>query len=278
MKYFLIIINIASVIFINSQQNKIQNINVNYDLIVRSKINTVTPTTLYIDNDISMFTVFSPQVKELDVKAEDQKGCETCPKTAILMPGKDNYYYYQDLDKHKQYSSYTSFQKKFNVEEDLMSFSIWVMGEKQKEILGYKCQNATIIYKEREWEVYFTNQIPVQFGPWKFSGLSGLILEAKSLDGIYNYTATKINFESVSNIFNKNSFNDYVKQNTITTWQEYYDLVNKKLYDRNKNAWSTDDETGSSMVVIEPTMEKIFDKTNEKVRAEYKAKWGSNDK
>jgi len=25
-------------------------------------------------------------------------------------------------------------------------------------------------------------------------------------------------------------------------------------------------------------MEKIFDKTNEKVRAEYKAKWGSNDK
>lgn len=37
--------------------------------------------------------------------------------------------------------------------------------------------------------VYYTTEIPVQFGPWKFSGLPGLIMAATDEENIHTFTA-----------------------------------------------------------------------------------------
>lgn len=66
----------------------------------------------------------------------------------------------------------------------------WVIGDSVKEVLGYECFEATTDFHGRHWTAWFTPEIPLLNGPWKFDGLPGLILEAESEGGEYRFVAT----------------------------------------------------------------------------------------
>lgn len=67
----------------------------------------------------------------------------------------------------------------------------WNIFEEFKEILNYKVQKAEGIFRGRTYTVWFTEQLPYPYGPWKLFGLPGVILEYS--DGDKNYgTATEI--------------------------------------------------------------------------------------
>ena len=61
--------------------------------------------------------------------------------------------------------------------DEPLSLMDWKMSFETKEILGYQCFKAECDFRGRHWTAWFTMQIPVQDGPWKFSGLPGLILQ-----------------------------------------------------------------------------------------------------
>lgn len=64
---------------------------------------------------------------------------------------------------------------------------VWTVGDSIKSILGYECVMAETDFHGRHWTAWFTPEIPVQDGPWKFRGLPGLILEAYSGNGLGFY-------------------------------------------------------------------------------------------
>ncbi len=45
-------------------------------------------------------------------------------------------------------------------------------------VLGYNCSLATTYFKGRKWSAWYTEDIPLEDGPWKLGGLPGLILMA----------------------------------------------------------------------------------------------------
>lgn len=47
-----------------------------------------------------------------------------------------------------------------------------------REVLGYQCQLATARFKGRQWSAWYTEDIPLDEGPWKLRGLPGLVLSA----------------------------------------------------------------------------------------------------
>lgn len=65
----------------------------------------------------------------------------------------------------------------------------WELGEETKIVLDYECYKATTKFRGRVWHAWFAPEIPLSLGPWKLSGLPGLILEAYDTDRQYIYEA-----------------------------------------------------------------------------------------
>ena len=73
----------------------------------------------------------------------------------------------------------------------------WVIVEDStKTILDYQCVMATTDFHGRKWTVWFTPEIPMHDGPWKFCGLPGLIMEASEPSGQHCFTVTGIETSS----------------------------------------------------------------------------------
>lgn len=68
-------------------------------------------------------------------------------------------------------------------------------------IKGYPCYKAKLQFRGSNLTAYYTMDIPVSFGPWKFDGLPGLILKISSDDDpkIY-WEAKKIIYPNKKNI------------------------------------------------------------------------------
>lgn len=52
----------------------------------------------------------------------------------------------------------------------------WQLSDETKEVCGQKCSKATCHFRGRNWVAWYAD-VPVSLGPWKFSGLPGLILQ-----------------------------------------------------------------------------------------------------
>lgn len=50
----------------------------------------------------------------------------------------------------------------------------WQITAKTKVIMGYGCQSDTTTFRGRDYEAWFTADIPLNYGPWKFMGYQGL--------------------------------------------------------------------------------------------------------
>jgi GLPGLI family protein len=63
----------------------------------------------------------------------------------------------------------------------------WNITSDTLTVLGYLCQKATTSFRGRNYEAWFTPEIPVNDGPWKLYGLPGLILKASDTDNIFSF-------------------------------------------------------------------------------------------
>ena len=66
----------------------------------------------------------------------------------------------------------------------------WQLLTDTMTILSYTCQKAVCHFKGRDYEAWFTPEIPRSEGPWKLHGLPGLILKAADSQGHYTFECT----------------------------------------------------------------------------------------
>ena len=60
---------------------------------------------------------------------------------------------------------------------ELKANLIWEISSDTQIINGLKCQKATTSFSGRNYVAWFSNEIPISDGPYKFSGLPGLIIK-----------------------------------------------------------------------------------------------------
>ena len=74
------------------------------------------------------------------------------------------------------------------VYEDELNAQQWEMHDSTKTILDYPCQMAECDFRGRQWTAWFSTNVPVSDGPWKFGGLPGLIMEVYDKGSKYHFT------------------------------------------------------------------------------------------
>lgn len=90
------------------------------------------------------------------------------------------------VTKGKIYVTVPFSNKEFKYEES--NYSDWKLTSDSKIIGNYRCQKAILKKYGRVWMAYFTKEIPLPFGPYKFNGLPGLILEIYDSKKDYIFT------------------------------------------------------------------------------------------
>ena len=145
------------------------------------------------------------------------------------------YYMLQDIKKIRVTTEYVLYG--YMYEEPLL-MPKWTMLDDTMTLVGYPCRRATAQYLGREWEVYFTTDIPLNKGPWKLWGLPGLILRAEDKDRYFLYELN--NFEKQSSptpiIYVHHKFD--TEEGAYTG--EAYKHITKKTYQQYEKTFNED--------------------------------------
>lgn len=107
----------------------------------------------------------------------------------------------------------------------------WTINNSEsKNIIGYKCFKATAKIEGRDYIAWFTKDIPLSDGPYKFKGLPGLILK---LNEVHNY----FTFEPIS--ISKIKLPIEYKKEIIITEKQYINKRNEYLNDPSQGKINT---------------------------------------
>lgn len=153
---------------------------------------------LYFNSGASVFymkslTANMPVEKEKSAPLDDDHEV----MNVSLVNNKGANVYYRDLKTRKLMCRASALNKKLKskmylFEDEGAERLDWVLREEFKNISGYYCQKATVLFRGRNYDAWFTTEIPLPYGPWKLGGLPGLILEVYDDRKEISFTAENI--------------------------------------------------------------------------------------
>lgn len=128
----------------------------------------------------------------------------------------------------------------YMVKEESPDFG-WKIADEWKEVAGYRVRKASCSFRGRDYVAWFAPEIPVSDGPWKFSGLPGLILEVHDTGNCYRFGLTGLEIkEGVLTMPDVN----YIK----TSLKKYYQTLLR--YIENPMSFNIDPSSIHSVTVI----------------------------
>jgi len=147
----------------------------------------------------------------------------------------------------------------FKYEDDISDMN-WIIKKDTMTILSYLCQKAVTTFRGRIYEAWFTNEVPINNGPWKFRGLPGLIMKVSDLQKYFVFECVGIQ---------KLKKKEPIKFYTV----KYTDISRKdlqKLYVRTHNDLAASSQMkGVTLAQRNPTTGKLEKVTHSKKKLEY---------
>lgn len=177
MRFFLSIFCICVFVPFSFAQIKYSHV-IEYTLTENLGFTSVTNEYLLMDGGHSFYFSFNKDVSNFE---------------ALLLDFDDQYVnnrlkYFPDEQKFSEVIR----RKSEYFSEDFPEPVQWNFTNDTKDILGFACAGATGTFRGRTYKVWFTNEIPFSYGPWKLNGLPGTILEAEDHDHYFHYIATRV--------------------------------------------------------------------------------------
>lgn len=155
---------------------------------------------LYLADGVSKFASAGQIMKDsllADRNKSTKKSSASLMRLRSQIPEtKFDYIVYKGIPDNKITLTQSIFKDKFKYEVDKDLFQ-WEIHPETKSYKSYKVQKATTEFAGRNYTAWFTSEIPIPDGPYKFNGLPGLIV--KIADEKDQYTFELIEVEKLKN-------------------------------------------------------------------------------
>ncbi|WP_159447663.1 GLPGLI family protein [Soonwooa buanensis] len=115
----------------------------------------------------------------------------------------------------------------------------WKIQKDTKTLANYKLQRATTNFGGRKWNAWFTTDIPISEGPYKFRGLPGLILfvEDEKQNFVYSFVRNK----NLSETYDTSKFlESHYSMNPIKVNYKTWEKLNLDFYNDPYSRMRTD--------------------------------------
>ncbi|WP_347218142.1 GLPGLI family protein [Chryseobacterium sp.] len=86
--------------------------------------------------------------------------------------------------------------------------------KKHENYKGYSTNEAYTDFGQRKWHILYTTDIPINDGPYIFSGLPGLVLKAESEDGDYIFEMIAI--KKIENTSTPETYKENIKKEKLS--------------------------------------------------------------
>ena len=81
---------------------------------------------------------------------------------------------------------YNILHTEYEYSEPLPTMNWIIIPDAIKEVCGYPCYGARVHFRGRDYTAWYCLDLPFNAGPWKFSGLPGLIMAVEESSGIFS--------------------------------------------------------------------------------------------
>lgn len=131
----------------------------------------------------SIYKSYAKMRRDSIVKSNFEKGNYTI-NFAAMPQARVNQEVYYDVDKNIK-----SFDKIVNKLYGYPAEKInWKIENEKKKIGNFNCQKAICTLNNRKFIAWFTSDIPINDGPFRFKGLPGLIVELNDLNQYFTFS------------------------------------------------------------------------------------------
>ena len=184
MKKFSILFLLFSLLF------SAQNSRVIYEYTFRpdsTKVDSLKTEWMYLDITNKGSKYYSKNTFESDsivnesIKKQMAAGMKSISVSRNQKGGEINYEVEKTYPEYKTFLTARVGNDSYKVLEDRKLD--WKISPDKKKIGEFNTQKATTNFAGRNWTAWFTNEVPVLDGPYKFSGLPGLIVEISDQTG-----------------------------------------------------------------------------------------------
>jgi GLPGLI family protein len=152
---------------------------------------------LFVGNHSTLFMGYNSAKNDTLLKVAVDKGRQgvdaqtvTDFVAASVSRTPHKYKIYKNTRKNKIIYQDFNLDGQFYYEEPMNTLQWKIVPNSEKKFLSYTVQKAVTYYGGRTWEAWFTPEIPISDGPYKFHGLPGLIVKLQDTMKHYSFTLT----------------------------------------------------------------------------------------
>ncbi len=183
---FLLIIILITSSFQNIAAQADKNLYVEYEVSFNLGITIQKEAILISNGTSSIFKTLNNQNREKITRSEDGN-------YNIVAKGETEVIY-TDLSYNTNFIISSLENKKYKIIDNFQPLKWDLQLDKSKLINGVKVFNATTNFRGRKYSAWYNPAIPVPTGPWKFSGLPGLIIEISDTTNKFQWAAKTIKY------------------------------------------------------------------------------------
>ncbi|MUP44698.1 GLPGLI family protein [Gramella sp. BOM4] len=138
---------------------------------------------LYLGKDHSRYSSMGKAIKD---SLDNMENPETMRMDDYNQLTDFKYKIFKNYQENELILAEKVFQYELKYKQDLNQIA-WEIQPENKEMSGFSVQKATGTFAGRNYIAWFAPELPFPDGPYKFSGLPGLILKISDLQGHYEF-------------------------------------------------------------------------------------------